>query len=451
MKDAPNFERIRFTSSRKPKPLVPPSAMLRLPLAHPARVLATMLLLAFAHLTGAAVLTSNDGKKREFPVVISATREGLTVRETADGRDSLIPWARLDAARTAQANPWFEAARRKAVGGQVVDLNIGLARSASEGEWRAVQSTVTGGPGKNFTTLKLSARVHRDVPVPRLALVWVGADSPWEKRSDAIDLARRLQGALVVAEFDGAYNRADDGSGGALVDGIGELMKKARMGTGTPDKPSAPLRKKDGPRQMEEKVRAVSEIPEMSVTKSIGPALILVGQAEAASFVWSMVCTRPADVVAAITLNGKHQEKSTAGAFATPCLFLESPASATPSGSDLTHPANLWRHFSTDGCRWCHAVSTRDPLVLAVAFARAVAEASPYLEAIEMMESWEKDELRHRIPMPVMTSKNFKESPFRLARPNGASLWAVGAKTGAARNDLVWVPSATFAALLAGQ
>jgi hypothetical protein len=166
------------------------------------------------------------------------------------------------------------------------------------------------------------------------------------------------------------------------------------------------------------------------------------------------VCTRPADVVAAITLNGVHKAESTAGAFATPCLFLASPApaeAAAPAAEDLTRPQALWRHYSTDGCRWCYAAPAGDPLTLAVAFARDVASASPYVEALELLESWEHNKLRHRIPMPVATAKSFKEDGFRLATPDGGAVFPVKSKVGAARNDLVWVPSAAFAARLAGK
>jgi hypothetical protein len=80
-----------------------------------------------------------------------------------------------------------------------------------------------------------------------------------------------------------------------------------------------------------------------------------------------------------------------------------------------------------------------------------VAAASPYVEALEMLESWEGNKLRHRIPMPVMTAKSFKEDSFRLSTPDGASVFSVASKKGAARNDLVWVPSAAFAARLTGR
>jgi hypothetical protein len=427
------------------------------PLRRVLTALFLLLLPAGWALARAAVLTSSDGKTREFPVVVSAGRQGLTVRESAGGKDIVIPWARLDARLSADANPWLEDARSKAVAGETVVLNIGLPAPAAdplpaapapkEAEWRTVKTTVPGGPGKNFTSLALSAYVHREVAVPRLAVVWVGSSSPLAKRGDAADLARRLQGALVVADFQGAYTSAEEGSGEALVAGVAELLKQARTG---------------------KEAQAVKEVKEVKEAKEVQdededgggggirarPAIIVMGSEEAATFVWSLVCTRPADVVAAITLNGGHKAESTAGAFATPCLFLESPGSGevtAAAAADLTRPQALWRHYSTDGCRWCYAAPAGDPLALAVAFAREVAAASPYVEALELLESWENNKLRHRIPMPVATAKSFKEDGFRLATPDGGSVFPVKSKVGAARNDLVWVPSAAFAARLAGK
>ena len=424
------------------------------------RVLAALLFLSVGP-GWSAVLTSGDGKTRDFAVVVSADRQGLTVRESAGGKDLMIPWARLDLRVSAAANPWFEEARLKAMAGETVALNIGrpageapatAAPAPAEAEWRRVTTTVPGGAGKNFMSLTLSAYVHREVAVPRLAVVWVGAPSPLARRADAADLARRLQGALVMADFQGTYTRAEAGSGEALVAGVAELLKMARGDEGKevekqkekqtekePEKESAEVTAPAGAGDAEEPAAARAQ-----------PALVVMAQEEAAEFVWSLVCARPDDVMAAVMVNGVHRAESTAGSFVTPCLFLESPAPAGVAAADLTRPQALWRHFSTDGCRWCYAVPAGDPLVLAVAFAREVAAASPYVEALEMLESWEKNPLRHRIPRPVMTAKSFREDGFRLATADGRSVFPVKSKVGAARNDLVWVPSAAFAARLAG-
>jgi hypothetical protein len=398
----------------------------------------------------AAVLTSSDGKTREFAVVVAAGREGLTVREAPAGKDIVIPWARLDARRTAQANPWFDGARKKATAGETVMLNIGLpqapkdpAGEAKVAEWRVVKSS--------SGSLPLSAYVHREVAIPRLAVVWIGSTSPLSKREDAADLARRLHGALVVADVPPG---ADPELATTLLSGVADLMRQARLPSSSGKEAPAPATDRQAEASEsgnEESVAPASDPP----ARRSGPAVILLGQGEAASLVWRVVCSHSNEVLAAVMLDGVHDEKSTAGAFATPCLFLESGGAGSPaapaSGEDLKRPYDLWRHFSTDGCRWCYASPSGDPLAMAVAFARDVAAASPYVEALELLESWEQNAMRHRIPMPVMTPKNFKEDGFRLATPNGASVFSVASRRGAARNDLVWVPSAAFATRLAGR
>ncbi|MFN0127142.1 MAG: hypothetical protein ACKV19_10720 [Verrucomicrobiales bacterium] len=435
-----------------------------IPLRHVVRGIILLLALAAPAATRAARLTSSDGKTREFPVIVRATPDGLMVRETPTGKDILIPWTRLDAVKSAEGNSWFEDARSKAAAGESVILNIGVAEPESgAADWRSVTHTVTGGKGKNSTKLSLSAYVHREVAVPRLALVWVGEPSPLAKRADAADMARRMQGALVVAEFEGGYGQADAGSGQALVAGVTDLLRLARSGkTSASDKAGKAAASGSGLKEGLVDADGGAEADEANMAKdsegaevasAAGAALILMGRGEAAAFVWNLLCTRPRDVVAAVVIGGELRTESTAGAFATPCLFLESPDSAVaavaaPTAVDLTRPRDLWRHYSSDGCRWCFAAPAGDPLALAVAFARDAAAASPYFEAFENLESWQNNKLRHRIPMPVLTAKNFKEDAFRLAAPDGTSVFRVSAKTGAARNDLVWVPSSAFAALL---
>jgi len=428
----------------------------------------------------AATLTSSDGKSRDFPVVVSAARSGLTVRESETGKDIVIPWARLNVPKSLESNPWLGAAKEKALAGETVVLNLGLSKPAApdpsagppsdpvlsgtdQPEWRRspTEVAIVGGKG-NFDSLTLSGYAHREVSVPRLAVVWVGGVSPLAKRSDAADLARRMQGALVVAHFEGNYLDAAGGSGEALVSGVASVLKSLRLDGGPVGEKEAGKRggkptagKTDGGKGsggaggegMADSEKS-DEQAELAVRSR--PALVVMGEGESASFVWSLVCARPADVMAAVMVNGVHTAESTAGAFATPCLFLESPPPDPASGGadNLKRPQALWRHYSTDGSRWCYAAPTGDALALAVAFVRDVAGASPYVDALDMLESWEHNSLRHRIPMPVATVKSFKENGFRLATPDGASVFPVKSKTGAARNDLVWVPSAAFAARL---
>ena len=426
----------------------------------------------------AATLTSRDGKKRDFPVVVAAAGPGLTVRESVGGRDVLIPWDRMDLAVSMEANEWLRAAHAKAVAGGVVALNLGLEEAAGAeavAEWRTVRSVVEGGVGQGFGTLRLSAYVHREVKVPRMALVWVGGASPLARRGDAADMVRRLQGALVVADFEGLGAGLGEAGGRALVTGVAELLRRGRVdlaaGSGEAgvglgaaagaikdsagEEPAAEL----GQKKMEE--------DEAEPVLAAGPAILLMGRGEAAAAVWDVVCSGAGDILAAVTLDGNHRTAATPRAFVTPCLFIETPTGGSGgapmtgadktsiSGSgvaeDVSRPRDLWRHFSTDGCRWCYAEPAGDPLTLAVSFVREVAAASPYVEVLELLEAWQGDRLRHRIPMPVRRPGDFREEGFRLASPDGMSVFPVASRSGAARNDLVWVPSEAFAARLAGK
>ena len=428
----------------------------------------------------AATLTSRDGKKRDFPVVVAAAGPGLTVRESVGGRDVLIPWDRMDLAVSMEANEWLRAAHAKAVAGGVVALNLGLEEAAGAeavAEWRTVRSVVEGGVGQGFGTLRLSAYVHREVKVPRMALVWVGGASPLARRGDAADMVRRLQGALVVADFEGLGAGLGEAGGRALVTGVAELLRRGRVdlaaGSGEAgvglgaaagagamkdsagEEPAAEL----GQKKMEE--------DEAEPVLAAGPAILLMGRGEAAAAVWDVVCSGAGDILAAVTLDGNHRTAATPRAFVTPCLFIETPTGGSGgapmtgadktsiSGSgvaeDVSRPRDLWRHFSTDGCRWCYAEPAGDPLTLAVSFVREVAAASPYVEVLELLEAWQSDRLRHRIPMPVRRPGDFREEGFRLASPDGMSVFPVASRSGAARNDLVWVPSEAFAARLAGK
>lgn len=402
-----------------------------------APISACLAALTLAAAARAATLTSNEGKTRDFPVVVSASPKGLTVRESAQGKDILIPWERLDLAASAPKNPWLSGARAKAQAGETVALNLGPSTpqpaahpAPVPGEWRTSKSIVKSGPGQNFTALSLSAYIHRDVAKPTLAIVWVGGPSPLAARGDAADFARRMAGALVVADFSGDYIDAAEGSGDALVKGVTELLAQA---------PAGPV----GGRPSTGKKDRVA----------IPPAIIVLGQDHAASFVWGLVCARPNDILAAATIDGKHLAQPNAQAFATPVLFLQTgPAALKTAGTpDPTRPLDLWRQFSTDGSHWCFAAAPADPLALAIAFARDVAAASPYQEVIAQRDKWENDPLKDSIPMPVRSFKEMNDDGFRLAPLDGSACYDIKAKTGEARNDLVWVPSEAFAKRLAAK
>jgi len=387
-----------------------------------------LLLFALLGLTAAAhaiPLVSADGKTKDFSAVISASPKGLTVRETATSRELLVPWERLDLEANKKALPWLSDAHAKAKAGATVSLEkaqptVSTNRSSSvSGDWTILKSTVPGGQEKNFTSLALTAYVHKEVKKPRLAVVWVGADNALAARPDAADFARRMAGALVVAQFAGDYADAAAGSGAALVGGLAELFAEQNGG----------------------KAKA-----------AVKPALILIGRGAPASFVWSMLCSQAADVLAAVTIDGKHTAQPNAGAFSTPLLFVQTGGQADLSsvGEDLELPLDLWRHYSTDGCRWAfaNAANASEALTLAVAFSRDVAAASPYQEVVAEWEDYENNELKHRIPPPNRSVKQLKEGTFQLASLGARETYSEKAKTGAARNDLIWLPGPNFTKLL---
>jgi hypothetical protein len=285
-----------------------------------------------------------------------------------------------------------------------------------------VRSNIAGSGPDTFTSLALTAYAHREVKKPRLAIVWVGPTSPLGSRADAADFARRMSGALVLANFSGSYLDAARGSGAALVKGLTDLFAE----------------KKGDSRK-----------------ESATPAIILLGQGDAASFAWSLVCARPQEILGAVTIDGRHLSKPNAGAFTTPVLFLQTtgPADLSPQLSEnLERPLDLWRHFSTDGSRWCFAkvAPPADPLAIAISFCRETASLSPYPEVVALWDDFLNDELRHRIPLPTRSIKEFKETGALLGTLRAAQTFPLKARTGAARNDLIWLPSATFAKTLRG-
>ena len=185
------------------------------------------------------------------------------------------------------------------------------------------------------------------------------------------------------------------------------------------------------------------------------PAIIVLGQGEAASFAWSLVCARPQEVLAAVTIDGRHLSKPNAGAFATPVLFLQTTGLAdlsAPLDENLERPFDLWRHYSTDGSRWCFAkvAPPADPLAVAISFCRETAALSPYREVVALWDEYQNDDLKHRIPIPTRSIKEFKETGALLGTLRAAQTFPLKARNGAARNDLIWLPSATFAKSLRG-
>ncbi len=394
-------------------------------------LLAPLLTLLCAAAVQAFPFISADGKTRDFPVVVSVTPKGVVVRESVAGKDIAIPWDRLDEEKTAAQNPWFTEARQKATAGETVEVNLGLPSakpaaepatgSSAKGDWTVLKETYDAPEGATFGKLTLSAYVHKEVARPRLAIVWVGSESPLASRGDSADFARRFQGALVLANYSGPYQEAGaSGSGAALVKGLTDLFAPEKNG-----------KKLSG----------------------AAPAIVIIGKGETAAFAWSLVCDAGRDVLAAVSIDGVHRAAPNAVSFGTPCLFVQTTGAADLNvvNEDMTRPLDLWRHYSTDGCRWCYANTTgttADPLALGVAFLRDVAAISPYVDAVTLKEDWENNALKNRIPIPTRSFKDLKETKSLLGTLGAKETFRADAKKGDARNDLIWLPGEYFAKIL---
>ncbi|MGI8604411.1 MAG: hypothetical protein ACR2OZ_15660 [Verrucomicrobiales bacterium] len=385
----------------------------------------SMLMAASLARVSAFPIVSNDGITKDFPVIKSASREGLIVRETPGGRDIPVPWERLDIAASRKANPWLATIHKKALEGETVTLDLGLGGSPEDlADWRTSKKSVAGG-GRNFDSLSLTAYIHREVKKPRLAVLWIGHQNPLAKRPDAADFARRANAALVLANFAGNYTNAALGSGEALLAAVSDLLGEKKTGAS-------------------------------SKYVSVPPALLIIGEREAATFAWSFLCEHHKSVVGAVCIDGSHETKPNPGAFLTPLLLIETqrkqPGLDT-AGGNLDQPFDLWRHYSTEGSRWCYvnAFQQSDPLALAVAFAQSVAALSPYQEVLNNLEDWENNELKNRIPMPIRTVRDFKENKTLLGILGAKQTFPLASKKGEARHDLIWLPTPEFARFAAGR
>lgn len=379
------------------------------------------LLAGVAGASQAAVLTSADGRSRDFAVVLSASPQGLTVRETPTSRNVTIAWGKLNLTQSCAANPWLAEAHRRAQTGATVALNIKSTAPTSSVGSREARVVREGSARDNFTRLTLAGRLPREIAKPRLAVVALGTPTSWSAREDAVALAGQQGAALITAAFEGEdWSDATRGSGEALLSGIAEML------AGAPVSPHG----------------------------TAAPAFIVMSQgATAAALAWSLVCHTPDRVLAVITIDGEHHARPTADVFATPALFLQTtgpaPLTKKPGTEDITRPFDLWRQYSTDGCRWCFAAQPADPLATALAFAGAVAAASPYQEVIAQWEAYEDPTRKNTLPLPVRTLKDWDETAFRLAELGGKPVYPIASRTGTARQQLIWLPNEAFASFLA--
>lgn len=99
-------------------------------------ILLLVLLLGFIVLPPAIgiPITSSKGKTVDFSGVKSASPAGLEVQVKKDGPTMTLPWSRLDLKKLETENPKIHEARKKSLGGEKVELNLGsfVAKKAME-------------------------------------------------------------------------------------------------------------------------------------------------------------------------------------------------------------------------------------------------------------------------------------------------------------------------------
>jgi len=116
-------------------------------------------------------ITSSGGKTVDFAGVKSASSAGLVVQVMKDGPTLTISWSRLDLKKLEAENPKIHEARKKTLGGEKVELNLGTfapekpmdsepvgrnARLEADGIY---ERSVRGKASDNFTSLKMALKV----------------------------------------------------------------------------------------------------------------------------------------------------------------------------------------------------------------------------------------------------------------------------------------------------
>ena len=370
-------------------------------------------------------LTSSDGVTKDFAAIVSATPSGLVVRLKTGDRDTVVPWDRLDVTKSKADNPWLSSVMMKAQKGQTLKLDLGLGKTPEDlSEW-AVGKTTVSGEGKGFSSLTVTVYRHKEVARPRFGLVWVGPKSPLNSRGDSADFVRQAGGALVTANFEGGCRDGSGAAGEALIAAVNDLFA---------DK-MPPAEGKEPP-------------------VSIPPALIMVGEGDGVDFAWTFACDKPKSLVAAVFIDGRFVQQANQGMFLTPTLFIQTKGALEMdmTREDLSRPFDLFRHYSTDGNRWCFAYRKNpgsDPYAVATAFLNGVLQCSPCREVLDKLEAWENNDLKLRIPRPTGDFRAYNETAARLTPQGGGETFAISSKTEGARHDLNWIPNAGFARWLA--
>lgn len=146
-------------------------------------------------------ITSSKGKTVDFAGVKSASPAGLEVQVKSGGPTLTLPWSRLDLKKLETENPKIHEARKQALDGKKVALNLGsftpkkpmatkpsgrTGRLAADGIY---ESTLKGKSSDNFATFKMALKV----PGGKANGILIRVDGSASKSDDA-------NGTLVMIE-----------------------------------------------------------------------------------------------------------------------------------------------------------------------------------------------------------------------------------------------------------
>ncbi len=131
-----------------------------------------ILFVGFAVPTASGIpITSSKGKTVDFAGVKSASPAGLEVQFKKDGPLMTLPWGRLDLRKLETENPKIHVARKKTLGGEKVELNMGSfvpekvmeeKPSGRPGKLEAqgiYETTIKGKSSENFSTMEVAIKL----------------------------------------------------------------------------------------------------------------------------------------------------------------------------------------------------------------------------------------------------------------------------------------------------
>ncbi|MEZ5304196.1 MAG: hypothetical protein R3F11_26670 [Verrucomicrobiales bacterium] len=359
--------------------------------------LAALATLAIAATADAVPIKGAEGKIVDFAIIKTATPDGLVVHVKPGANALTVPWAKLDMESLAENHPYIHAAYEKALAaGAPIDV------AELERELKETAFPLEMG-GASYELIRFDAIASPEIVI---CLVEDGAmpklDPAWRR------LARRSEAAILKV-------KAAPGGEADPVGAIDRLWEKA-------ERPSL---------------------------KGVGFVLVAKG-GEAATYAWNYLSRQHEKILLLAAIGGRYPAEANQGTFFTPVLMLDTaPADgAAASNPNMTVGINLWKYYSTDGCRWCRAEISPDMKkneALARAFADAVLRMSPYIDLQRREREVKESPLFYRIPGGDANFKSIDDTKSKLGHPETGAICGVEEKTGDKRRMHVWLPSAAFA------